>query len=282
VALWLLCACHTNAYAQGAALWATHCDGCHGTPPSLPQRNAAGASNIIDWAISNVSAMGAQSARTALERTQLATYIASVFSASHSTSVNYQGSVSVAFNNIQLNGAVNANGDGTPASGSITSVGTATGGAPTSPNTVSYSSTQVTYNHNATNCNADSVDYRGTGPGGNTSNRTLNITVNPPPIPTISSSTTAAANWNTSTSIPVTVANSGTSFPTSISITTGANNGGTTTPVGTTSITYQSNGTNFFPTETFSYRVNGPCGNQSATVNMTVNVSLPAPSITRS
>jgi hypothetical protein len=50
--------------------------------------------------------------------------------------------------------------------------------------------------------------------------------------------------------------------------------------VGTTSITYQSNGTNFFPTETFSYRVNGPCGNQSATVNMTVNVSLPAPSIT--
>ena len=58
---------------NGAALWLSYgCNGCHGATPRTRQLNAANASNVIDWQITN----GMPVNPTATERKDIAAYIA--------------------------------------------------------------------------------------------------------------------------------------------------------------------------------------------------------------
>ena len=281
--------------ANGSTLWygATYfCSSCHGGAmpcvPLLPQRNAAGAVSVLSSAIVNNAGAfmgtfrstavdgGANGALplSASDRADIAAFIASVNgTTSQSTNVNFGGSVGVTLNNIRTTtGAL-------PASAVINNISTTS--APTRGTLGAYNlvTPSVTYTHTASNCNADSFQFQGTGiSSAATTVRTVNITVNAPTAPTISNSTSNIAYSTTPTAIPLTLGGG-----TATSLIVGALSGGVgTLNAAGTSLTYTASSTSYAASQTVSVQAVGPCAT-SAAATITINVSAPpTPVITSS
>jgi uncharacterized protein YhjY with autotransporter beta-barrel domain len=258
------------------ALWTSTCDGCHGTPPGLPQVNGGNARSILDQAIAIDAggAMGAFSGLTGAQRDTLVAYIGSTFSATQSASVNYQSSSAITLQNVALAA------QGSAVVASITASAPSRGTLPASP----FATVSPTYTHTASSCTGDSFTFVGNGSGGSsTSTRTVNISINPPAAP-IATASSATINYNAlgATNIPLTLSGGPVG---GITITTGLSpNVGTLNVVGNT-VTYTASNTTYASTVTFQYRANGPtaCGTQSGIVQVTINVNPPpAPVITSS
>ena len=152
--------------SNGATLWNNYgCSGCHGLPPNVPQRNAADTPAVIDYAIANNygGAMGGLAFVVAGERSDLAAYIGSVVPAiSQATAINTPAIVGVD-SHVLLG------------TGTFTSVAVVSG--PGNGTTGPFVGTNVTYTPNPGFSGPDSFTYRATGPAGNSSTRTVSITV---------------------------------------------------------------------------------------------------------
>lgn len=290
----LLAPAHAQAQsvANGLALWnsgALGCFGCHGVTPALPQRNAGNAVSVLNSAIVNNSGGvmgllfrsttvdgGANGATplNASDRADLAAYIGSVISTTHSPnpSVNFGGSVAIPFLDVRA-----TTSSALPASTIINSVATTAGPV---GGTVSYNlvTSTATYTHTATNCSNGSFSYGGTGLSGSaTTSRAVTITVNAPTAPTVSASTANIAyNSGAAIAIPLTLGGG-----TANSLIVGALSGGAgTLNASGTSLTYTASATTYAASQTFSVQAVGPCAN-SAPATITLNVATPpAPVIT--
>ncbi|MEQ1517636.1 MAG: autotransporter domain-containing protein, partial [Usitatibacteraceae bacterium] len=246
----------TNPTGQG-------CTGCHGTPATIPQVNAANAVSVLNSAITNNAggAMGAFAGLSATDRASLALYIGSTTTQSQSTFVNFGGATAITLNNI-------ATTSGT--SQVITALSTVSGPARGTLSAYNNATPSVTYTHTATSCTADSFTFRGTGlSGAATSNRTVSVTVNPPTAPTSANSTSNIAYSTAPLAIPLTLGGGTTN---SISASALSPAVGTLSVVGT-SVTYTASSTQYAP---------GPCAS-SASSTVTINVAPPpTPVITSS
>lgn len=273
----------TSALAQsvaaGANLWAFNsvanptgqgCAGCHGTPATIPQVNAANAVSVLNSAITNNAglAMAAFAGLSATDRASLALYIGSTTTQTQATAVNFGGSTAIALNNIATTAGT---------SQVITALSTVTGPSRGNLSAYNNAAASVTYTHTASSCTADSFTFRGTGlSGAATSNRTVTISVNPPAAPTSSNSTSNIAYSTAPTAIPLTLGGGTTS---SISV-SGLSPAVGTLSVAGTSVTYTASSTQYAPTVTFTYQAVGPCASSAAST-VTINVAAPpAPVIT--
>ena len=257
----------TNPTGQG-------CTGCHGTPPGIPQVNAANAVSVLNSAISNnvgPGAMGAFAGLSTTDRASLALYIGSTTAQSQATSVNFGGSTAIALINIATTSG---------ASQVITALSTVTGPLRGTLSAYNNTAASVTYTHTALNCTTDTFTFRGTGlSAAATSNRTVSISVNPPAPPTSSNSTSNIAyNSVAPINIPLTL---GGGAATSLIVGALSGGAGTLNATGTT-LTYTASSTAYVASQTFTVRAVGPCAT-SGIATITLNVSAPpAPVITSS
>ncbi len=278
-----------QSIAAGANIWAPFnamtnptgqgCGGCHGTPPSLPQKNAGNAVAVFNAAIAANAGnfMGAYSGMSGTDRQSVALYIGSsggvTESASHSVTVNYGSSgnlitplnIGVSYTSASMTGL---NG------GTVQQIATTSG--PTrgtlASSTLTTAGATFSYNHTATNCTADSITYQGSGVSGSlTQAKTVTINITPPTPPTISnSSANIAYNSSMSTNIPLTLGGG-----TATSLIVGALSGGAGTLNATgTTLTYTASASTYVASQTVSVQAVGPCAT-SAAATITINVAAP-------
>jgi uncharacterized protein YhjY with autotransporter beta-barrel domain len=262
-----------QAHAQGMTVYNNSCStngtGCHAFPPEGARLNAANASAVITQA-NTTHGMGFSAGFMTANAANIATYIGTLITASQTVNVNYNATVGFTVNDIVLN---NAGG------GIITTINQVS--APSRGNMLGSGTASVSYQHTATNCTSDSFQVRGQGLQ-NTSNRTINITVNAPSAPVANNANTTISYSTSAQSINLTSlgAISGTAPTTNVSLGTPSPNLGTLSATGANTFTYASNATTYAPTLTFNYSVNGPCGTSSATRTFTLNVNAPpAPTV---
>jgi uncharacterized protein YhjY with autotransporter beta-barrel domain len=131
-------------------------------------------------------------------------------------------------------------------------------------------SLDISYSHTAGNCSGDTVTLIGTG-FADTTNRTVNITVNPPTLTTSANSPSLAYNSATFANIALV-----TSGPYSgATITTGLSPNVGTLQVSGTNIQYRASSSAYAGTVTFSYQTTGPCSTTSNISTVTLSVGLP-------
>lgn len=141
--------------------------------------------------------------------------------------------------------------------------------------TVSLSGTRATYTAGAGQLGTDTFTWRASGPGGNSPTRTVTMTINNPPAPTLSNQTATTA-YNTARAIPISIGGVWTDFGAGENGQTAQ--GGTVTVSGAT-VTYRPP-TGFIGQDTFGILAGGPGGySNHATVTVTV-APPPAPTVT--
>lgn len=238
--------------------------GCHAAPPSGALLNAANASAVIVQA-NTTHGMGFSNAFMVANAGSLATYIGTLISGSQTVNVNYNATVGFTVNDIVLNHA---------GGGIITTINQVS--APARGNMLGSGTASVSYQHTATNCTSDSFQVRGQGLQ-NTSNRTINVTVNAPSAPVASNGGTTIAYSTAVQGINLQTLGmlSGTAPLNNPTLGTPTPNVGTFAGTGPTTFTYSANATTYAPTVAVSYSVNGPCGTASATRTFTLNVNAP-------
>ena len=250
---------HAQSVAAGAALWTSQgCNGCHGVAPVPPQRNAADMRAVLDHAITNNygGVMAAFAGLTVQERTDLVAYIGSVVPAiSQPTGFQTPTTVSVA-DHITLG------------TGTFTSVAVVSG--PSSGITAPFVGTDVTYTPAPAFSGTDSFTYRATGPAGNSSTRTVTITVGAPGAPA-AAARTVVVGFNTAAAIDLTGSISG--VTTGIAIASVPAHG--TVSVSGNTVTYTPTAGYSGP-DSFTYSAVGPGGTSApATVSITVATLAP-------
>jgi hypothetical protein len=259
-----------QALAQGMTVYNNSCStngtGCHAFPPEGARLNAAGAPAVITQA-NTTHGMGFSAGFMTANAGNIATYIGTLISGSQTVNVNYNATVGFTVNDIVLN---NAGG------GIVTTINQVS--APGRGNLLGSGTASVSYQHTATNCTSDSFQVRGQGLQ-NTSNRTINITVNAPSAP-VAANTSTTIGYNTSAqtiNLSALGALSGTApaVGTTPGLGTPSPNVGTVAGTAPTSLTYAANATTYAPTVTVVYNVTGPCGTTSATRTLTINVNAP-------
>lgn len=265
-----------HTHAQGMTVFNNSCStngtGCHAFPPEGARLNAAGASAVIVSANSQ-HGMGFSAGFMTANAGNIATYIGTLITGSQTVNVNYNATVGFTVDNIVLN-------DG--GAGVVTTINQQT--APSRGNMLGSGTASVSYQHTATNCTSDSFQVRGQGLA-NTSNRTINVTVNAPSAPVAANTATTIA-YNTSAqtiNLSTLGALSGTAPATGTTpgLGTPSPNVGTVAGTGPTTLTYAANATTYAPTVTVAYNVTGPCSATSATRTLTINVNAPpAPVVT--
>jgi len=135
--------------------------------------------------------------------------------------------------------------------------------------TVSISGTTATYTPKATFYGGtDTFQYYATGPGGNSPNATVTVTVGVPAAPTVSAKTKSVA-YNTAGTVDLTPSG----IYTSVSKVADPPNG--TVSISGTTATYSPKSTFYGGTDTFQYYATGPGGN-SPNATVTVTVGVPA------
>ena len=173
--------------AQGMTVFNNSCStngtGCHAFPPEGARLNAANASAVIVQA-NTTHGMGFSAGFMTANAGNIATYIGTLITGSQTVNVNYHATVGFAVNDIVLN-----NGGG----GIITTINQVS--APARGNMLGSGTASPSYQHTANNCTSDSFQVRGQGLQ-NTSNRTINITVNAPSAPVAANTATTIA-YNT-------------------------------------------------------------------------------------
>jgi hypothetical protein len=175
------------ALAQGMTVFNNSCStngtGCHAFPPEGARLNAANASAVIVQ--SNIThGMGFSSGFMTANAANIATYIGTLITGSQTVNVNYHATVGFTVDNIVLN---NAGG------GIITTINQVS--APSRGNMLGSGTASSSYQHTANNCTSDSFQVRGQGLQ-NTSNRTINVTINAPSAP-VATNTSTTLGYNT-------------------------------------------------------------------------------------
>lgn len=189
----------------GTVIYANVCTACHVAPPIVPQLNAAGTTAaVLNYVITNQATMAANpsvTALTAAERTAIANYLqASLPVAPFTTPFNTPRSIDlsaqVALGTIAFETLEVVSG---PAHGMLSA----------------FTGTSITYTPAAGYAGADTFTYRGkrTNPTALTGDaRTVNITVQPPPVPVITSANTASGTNGQPFSYQITATNGPTGF----------------------------------------------------------------------
>jgi mono/diheme cytochrome c family protein len=198
-------AAFTPNVQSGSTYWTQICTQCHASTPTVPQTNAGGTTvTVLNYVIANQPLMSAEPNVTSLttaEKTAIVGYIASVTPAA---------SVTTAFNTAKVIDLSNQYSVGTVAFESLEVV---TG--PASGMLSAFTGTSITYTPTNGFAGADSFTVRGkrTTPSafvGDT--RTVNVTVQVPPAPVITSSTTVNATFGVMGTYQITATNSPSSF----------------------------------------------------------------------
>ena len=182
------------------ALFNSLCSGCHSATPQAVNYNAAG--NVAIITAANLSGMGAGG--TLADHTSVASYLDSIKPAITSAAVAFNSPGTV----------INIPDMALSAFGRINSVATAPGFAPTK-GSVTYSfgaSPTVTYTPTPGQSGMDTFRYRGSGPGGTTTDRIATVIIANPPAPVVSSANTASGTGGQAFSYQITASNSPTSF----------------------------------------------------------------------
>lgn len=269
-----LAATSPGAWAQGMTVYNNSCStngtGCHAFPPEGARLNAANASAVI--VTSNTQhGMGFSAGFMTANAGNIATYIGTLIPASQTVNVNYNATVGFTVNDIVLND----NGAGV-----ITTINQVS--APVRGNMLGSGTASVSYQHTATTCTSDSFQVRGQGLA-NTSNRTINVTVNAPsaPVATNTNATIAYSTAPQSISLGALGALSGTApaTGTTVGLGTAVPNVGTLVGTGPSTFTYAANATVYAPQVVFNYNVSGPCGTSSASRSFTLNIFVPPPPV---
>ncbi len=196
------------------ALYNSLCSGCHSATPQSVNYNAAG--NVAIITAANTAGMGAGG--TLADHTSVATYLNSIKPAITNAPVAFNSPGTV----------INIPDMALSFYGRITSVATTPGFAP-AKGSVSYSfgaSPTVTYTPTPGQSGTDTFRYRGTGPGGTTTDRIATVLIANPPAPVVSSANTASGTGGQAFSYQITASNTPTSFnasglPAGISVNTG-------------------------------------------------------------
>ncbi|WP_349322769.1 Ig-like domain-containing protein [Asticcacaulis sp. MM231] len=167
--------------------------------------------------------------------------------------------------NVSMTTAYNAAGSVTLAPGGVwTSLSVVS----QSPNgTAAISGTTATFTPNAGFIGTTSFTYKATGPGGQSSSATVNVTVNAPAAPT-AANVSSSTNYNTAASIALAPGG----MYNSLAIASQPANG--TVSVSGTTATFTPN-TGFIGNTSFTYTASGP-GGTSAPGTVTVSVAAPA------
>ncbi|GLQ46508.1 hypothetical protein GCM10007862_15590 [Dyella lipolytica] len=174
-------------------------------------------------------------------------------------------STSVAFDS--SNNAVSLNVSGNPTSVAVTS-------AP-SHGTVKANGTSMTYSPAANYVGSDSFTYTASNAAGTSTPATVTITVNPPPIPTVTG-VSATTPYNAATNINLASAVAGLDI-TGVAIASNPSHG--TVSVSGETITYTPSATFYGGTDSFTYTATNPGGTSSpATVTVTVG-TVNAPTV---
>ena len=182
------------------ALYNSLCSGCHSATPQAVNYNAAG--NVAIITAANLSGMGAGG--TLADHTSVASYLDSIKPAITNAAVAFNSPGTV----------INIPDMALSAFGRINSVATAPGFAPTK-GSVTYSfgaSPTVTYTPTPGQSGMDTFRYRGSGPGGTTTDRIATVIIANPPAPVVSSANTASGTGGQAFSYQITASNSPTSF----------------------------------------------------------------------
>ncbi|APV49141.1 hypothetical protein BWI17_05275 [Betaproteobacteria bacterium GR16-43] len=264
----------SDAHAQGMTVYNNSCStngtGCHAFPPGGAILNAANSAAVITTA-NTQHGMGFSAGFMVANAGNIATYIGTLITGSQTVNVNYGATVGFAVNDIVLN-------DG--GAGVVTTINQVS--APARGNMLGSGTASVSYQHTATNCTSDTFQVRGSGLA-NTSNRTINITVNAPSAPVAANgATTIAYNTGAQTiNLAALGMLSGTApaVGTTPGLGTPSPNVGTVSGTGPATFTYSANATTYAPTVTVAYNVTGPCGATSATRTVTVSVNAPPPPV---
>lgn len=182
------------------ALFNSLCSGCHSATPQAVNYNAAG--NVAIITAANLAGMGAGG--TLADHTSVASYLDSIKPAITNAAVAFNSPGTV----------INIPDMALSFYGRINSVATAPGFAPTK-GSVTYSfgaSPTVTYTPTAGQSGMDTFRYRGSGPGGTTTDRIATVIIANPPPPVVSSANTASGTGGQAFSYQITASNSPTSF----------------------------------------------------------------------
>ena len=189
----------------GSSYWTQICTQCHAATPTVPQTNAGGTTmTVLNYVIANQPLMSAESSVTSLttaEKTAIVAYIASVTPAANETTAFNTGKVIDLSNQISV---------GTVAFETLEVVSGTTSGALSA-----FTGTSITYTPTSGFAGADSFTFRGkrTTPSafvGDT--RTVNITVQTPPAPVITSAASVNGTFGVIGTYQITATNSPVSY----------------------------------------------------------------------
>lgn len=241
----------TNDAANGLVLYnANGCEGCHSA-----HTNAAGAPNVIDYAI-NVSSAGQMvfPALTASDKSDIAAYLATLITnpVVDSTPANTAKAINIPDIDLVTTNA-------------FTSLSTQSG---PSHGSVSYSGTTATYTPTPNYVGADSFTLIASGPAGSSSVRTVNITVVAPPAPVAGA---ISANVPNSTPFEIDLGANVSGGMTGVSIASNPTHG---------TVTLSGNIATYMPeigyqgADSFTYRATG-LGGTSAPGNVSITVGPP-------
>ncbi|MDO8413297.1 MAG: putative Ig domain-containing protein [Gallionellaceae bacterium] len=242
--------------SNGALLWDTyHCSGCHNTPPAQRQLNAANASNVIDYQITN----GMLTNPPAAARNDIAAYIATQISDPNPANLAIPyNSVGTVFKipDISLNTGFSND--------TFTSIVTVSG---PSKGTVTFNKLNATYTPTTGQIGADSFTYNATGPAGTSNIRTVTLVIADPP-PVVTNPGTMTATSGSAFSYQIVATNSPTSYSiTAIGLTLGVSVSGLVTgtlPTVTSPTNYS-----------VTLNATNASGTGSQTFTLTVNPSAP-------
>ena len=260
----------SGAQAQGMTVYNNSCStngtGCHAFPPDGARLNGANASAVIVSA-NTQHGMGFSAGFMTANAGNIAMYLGTLIPGSQTINVNYNATVGFTVDDIVLNDA---------GAGVVTTINQVS--APARGNMLGSGTATVSYQHTATNCTSDSFQVRGQGIA-NTSNRTINVTVNAPAAP-VASNTTTTIGYNTSAQT-IDLGNLGAltgtapGVGTTPGLGTPSPNVGTVAGTGPDTLTYAASASTHAATVTVAYNVTGPCGATSATRTLTLNISAP-------
>jgi len=267
---------------SSAQSYATSCQpACHigqsATDPNLGRVNAANSSAIILRA----STQNSMSITAGVAAT-VAAEIGGLVAQTQSDNIDYGATKTFTLNNLYFGGAV------------IDQHVQISG--PTVTPTIVGSQGQFSYTHSGGaggNCTTQSVVTRGRGTpnftgqgeaGADTSNRTVNISINAPSPPTTSAGSAPLTYSTSAQGINLNslglIASGPTDTPVGSSTTVSLNslspNVGTIAATGPATLTYASSATVHAPTLTVNYTVTGPCNTTATTRQLTINIGLPA------
>ncbi len=258
---------------ESSAAFIPDCSGCHVGPTEGGRVNAANSVAIILRADSLNVMM-----TTGTQRTNAAAEIGGLVAQTQTDNINFGATKVFNMNNLVFGGVIDQ----------LVQIS-----GPTVTPSVVGATGSFSYTHTGGaggNCTTQNVVVRGRGtddfgagvPAADTSNRTVNISINQPAIPTFVDFP-STLNYNTGAQA-VDVVTSVTGVPAATGTTlalSGQSGSGTLTATGPTTLTYAANATIYSPTVTANMTVTGPCHNSplarvSTSRVLTITVNPPA------